>query len=70
MSIRHLISGAGIALALLLAVNCGCRKRSPDESFAAGLAYAEKGSLQKAMDAYTDALEVYPTGLRPTSAAA
>lgn len=60
MSIRHVTSGIGIALALLLVVNSGCRKKSPDESFAAGLAYAEKGSWQAAIDAYSDALESRP----------
>jgi len=60
MSIRNVTSGARIALALLVVVNCGCRKKSPEESLKAGLAHAEKGSWQAAVEAYTDALEGRP----------
>lgn len=60
MSIRHVTSGAGIALVLLLVVGCGSRKDSPEEAFAAGLAHAEKGSWQKAIEAYSAALEGRP----------
>jgi tetratricopeptide (TPR) repeat protein len=58
MSIRYLCSGAAIILALVLAL--GCSSRSADKAFAAGLAYAEKGSWQQAIDAYADALKGKP----------
>lgn len=58
MKTRHLASGAAIVMALLLTI--ACSKKSPEGFFSAGVAYAEKGSWQKAIDAYTNALEAKP----------
>jgi len=57
MSIRRLSSVAAIAAALLAT---GCSRTSAEKAFAAGLAYAEQGSWQKAIDAYSEALQAKP----------
>jgi tetratricopeptide (TPR) repeat protein len=60
MNIRHVASGIGIILALLLAANSGAREDSPEESFASGLAHLEESSWQEAIDAFSKALMERP----------
>ena len=60
MSTRHVMPAFCIALALLLAAGCGGREDSPEASFEAGLAHAEKGSWEAAIAAYGRAVEGRP----------
>src|SRR5512137_1808663 len=58
MSIRNISSGAAIILTLALVLSCS--RPTADKAFASGLAYAEKGSWQQAINSYTDALKGKP----------
>jgi tetratricopeptide (TPR) repeat protein len=58
MTMRHIIPGTGIFVILILAI--GCARQSPEDSLKAGLEYAQQGSWQKAIDAYTEALNGKP----------
>ena len=63
MSTRNITSVARIALAVLIVMCYGFSKDSPEGSFAAGLAHAEKGSWQAAIDAYSAAIKARPEWL-------
>jgi len=58
MTTRRMTSGAGIVVLLVLAM--GCSRQSPEDSFKAGLSYAEQGFWQEAINAYTEALNGKP----------